>query len=287
MKKTLILLGAISTVNATEIIQKLSTDNFNQFKTTVEKFGQNKKDICVIYDLDNTLITQEPSFGGDHWASWNASLSKSDKRKVENWTLSNNFHDTEGTIRSFIKYTPTESITLSTVNYIKDTLHYSSIIMTARSYDQYYIATNNQLKANGFNFTTNPIGITGSNNTNLLLKPNKTNTAFIAYYNGVYYAAENNKANEIINLVLEQRKITKNKNLCKNIIFIDNAQKNVDNIYQTFIDNNAIRSNVLSIHYTYDDRLKYLESKPNSDWDINKKGSTAATLKIFINKVNK
>jgi|GEM_PF-6130371 len=211
--------------------------------------------LCVIYDMDNTILSAEPKLGSDSWMTWNNGLANTDPEKISNWNLTSDLHGFEGALRFFIKYYPTESVTTAIINNIKDDQHYPSIVMTARSYERYYAATENQLKTNKLDYTSNPIGKTASFNTPITLTPNKDHTAYKAYFNGVYYSADDNKGSEILEFIKSQRKETGNGNLCWTLIFVDNSKTNVDHVYATF-KNNQDNVNVIALRYSAYD--KYL-----------------------------
>ncbi len=243
--------------------------------------------LCLIYDMDNTILAAEPHLGGDSWAVWNNSLGANDERKMENWGYGEDFHSIEGSLRYFVKYHPTESTTITTINQIKDNERHPSIVMTARSFERYYAATEHQLSANKLNFASNPIGVTGSKSSNnLILTSNHNNTAFKSYYNGVYYSANDNKGNEIVTLINQQRRLTNNQKLCNTVIFIDNSETNVKNVYNAFV-NKKNGFHIIALHYTgYD---KYLKSESNSiqTWDITSSNSNAKKLLDTLNSINR
>ena len=248
------------------------------------KAKKSPNQLCLIYDMDNTILSAEPKLGGDSWMSWNNGLDKNNPNKITNWGISNDIHGFEGSLRFFIRYYPTESNTLAVVNDLKDKQHYPSIVMTARSYERYYAATNNQLKINGFDFTSNPIGQTSSFSSPLVLIPNKEHTAYKAYFNGVYYSADDNKGDEIMALIKQQRKITKSTDLCRNVIFVDNSASNTVNVYNA-LKNNHDNINLTALRYSaYDGYMKPAKTSIES-WQINNK-STAKALLELINQLN-
>lgn len=276
-----------STCMAENSVNQYNINKFSNILNYTEQVQDtsNPNELCVVYDMDNTILAAEPNVGGDSWMSWNNNLKSNDINKITNWDLSADLHGFEGSLRFFIKYHPTEKDTLATINEIKDTQKHPSIVMTARSYERYFAATNNQLLANKMNFTTNPIGITGNESSPLTLIPNKNHNAYKAYFNGVYYSAEDNKGVEILSLIKEQRKQTGDNSLCQTTIFIDNSMSNVKNVYNAFL-NNSQNPNLIALHYTgYDD---YLDPKPDviKSWSIENKGSTGEQLYKLIKNLN-
>lgn len=246
---------------------------------------QHPDQLCVVYDMDNTILSAEPNVGSDSWMAWNSKLSLDNPNRITNWQISNDLHGFEGALRFFIKYYPTESSTLATLNQIKDQQGHPSIVMTARSYERYYAATNNQLLANQMDFTTNPIGITGAANKDLILTPNTDATAYKAYFKGVFYSADDNKGTEILKLIADQRKLTKNSNLCKTTIFVDNSATNTKNVYQAFLDHSQ-KLNLITLRYSNYDN--YLTTSPQTltTWNINESSSQGQSLFNLIQQLN-
>lgn len=241
--------------------------------------------LCMIYDMDNTILSAEPKLGSDSWMTWNNGLANTDPEKISNWNLTSDLHGFEGALRFFIKYYPTESVTVATINNIKDDQHYPSIVMTARSYERYYAATENQLKANKLDYTSNPIGKTASFYTPITLTPNKDHTAYKAYFNGVYYSADDSKGSEILEFIKWQRKETGNNNLCRALIFVDNSKTNVDHVYTTF-KNNQNNVNVIALRYSAYDAYLIPSLVTIDSWLITNGQSASNRLYDLIQKLN-
>lgn len=246
---------------------------------------QNPNQLCLIYDMDNTILSSEPNVGGDSWMAWNSKLSTDNPNKITNWKLSNDLHGFEGALRFFIKYYPTESDTLAIINQIKDTQQHPSIVMTARSYERYFAATENQLNENQMDFKSNPIGVSSSKNQPLTLIPNNDFSAYKAYFNGVYYSADDNKGYEILYLITQQRKLSHNSNLCKTTIFVDNSATNTQNVYQAFL-NNKQGINLVALHYTAYDNYLTPNAKTLATWNIAESSSQEQNLFNLIQQLN-
>lgn len=246
---------------------------------------QHPDQLCLIYDMDNTILSAEPNVGSDSWMAWNSKLSLDNPNRISNWQISNDLHGFEGALRFFIKYYPTENSTLATLNQIKDQQGHPSIVMTARSYERYYAATNNQLLVNQMDFTTNPIGKTGAANQALTLTPNDATTGYKAYFKGVFYSADDNKGTEILKLIADQRKLNKNPTLCETTIFVDNSATNTKNVYHAFLGNSQ-KLNLVALHYTHYDN--YLTTNPQDlkTWNINESASQGQNLLNLIKQLN-
>lgn len=292
---TLAFFGVIFSVNSVAVAlptknmaESATLDSFSQIQDYVGKFRQSTlkpNQLCIIYDMDNTILSAEPALGGDSWMSWNNGLDKNNPNKITNWSISDDVHGFEGALRFFMTYYPTESVTLAVINDLKDSQHYPSIVMTARSYERYFAATENQLKVNDFDFTSNPIGKSSSFSSPVTLIPNAEHTAYKAYFRGVYYSADDNKGNEILTLIKEQRKLTKNYKLCQNVIFVDNSGTNVTNVYNA-LKNNHDNINLIALRYTAYDRYLKPQSATIDSWQIDANKSAARLLYDLIHKLN-
>ncbi len=280
-----LLMVKLSYANRIEAVQinKYEINKFSQVLEYTDKLGLNQPptSLCVIYDLDNTILSAEPKIGGDSWMSWNRSLVANDPNRIEQWGLSTDIHGFEGALRFFIKNKPTEADTREIVNTIKDQYGHPSIVMTARSYERYYAATKNQLEANQFDFMSNPIGNPATANDTLTLEPNTRKTAYKAYFNGVYYSADDNKGNEILKLIKQQRQITGNNQLCRTTIFIDNSNTNVENVYQAFLASTE-QLNLVALRYAAYDNYLTPTDETKSSWNINNSDTPG---KLFYNWV--
>ncbi len=238
--------------------------------------------LCVVYDVDNTLLTQKHYLGSDTWSVWQNGLVSTDPNKVVNWGApGTNFAAFEGAIRYFMNYYPTEEQTVNIVNKIKDYLKHPSMALTARDYEHYNSSTNQSLAINKINFTTNLIPDPTRKDLNtLVLTKNSTGEYYKAYDNGIYYAATDNKGTELLNFITKVQQAS--SNTCKEIIFIDNSQKNVDNVYNAFTEKNI---GLISLHYN----TKWDSSPSNKDinnyWNVNTAPS-ARDFYNFIQEVN-
>ncbi|MEN9945700.1 MAG: hypothetical protein RLZZ293_86 [Pseudomonadota bacterium] len=286
-----LILGVIVTkfsCATNNLVESSSIDKLAEINNYVKQYQTAKQSsqLCLIYDLDNTILTQEPKLGSDAWTQWNISLESQDLHKLENWGISHNLYSLEGALRFFMLYKPTESTTVDIINQLKDVQHHPSIVMTARSFERYFAATENQLAHNNLDFKTNPIGISPSSKDQLLLQPNKHATGYKAYIDGVYYSADDNKGEEIAQLIQQQRKITKNNNLCQTLIFVDNSLTNARNVYNKFKQSNPAKIHVISLRYSAYDQYNKVSESSLKDWDYQAKNSTAQTLFKLIKQLN-
>lgn len=209
------------------------------------------KNVCVVYDIDNTLLTAGQGFGGDSWDLWQKTLADTDKNKVTNWLSASSAYDFEGALRYFITYRPVEPVTAATVSEIQT--HYPSMAITARSFATYYGATKRELAANSIDFTKNPIGSNALDNT--LLALNANGTEFKMYYHGVYYVAGDDKGLTLLNFIKYQRHLTANEQLCSGVVFVDDNIRNVNSVADALKNNLAFVSVHLMVMDANDKKL--------------------------------
>jgi hypothetical protein len=217
---------------STQIIKQTSTISVVENYVNKLQCNGKPKHICIIYDIDNTLLTTDPNLGGDAWGNWQLSLDESNANKVTNWIKYTNHARFEGALRFFANYTPVESNTVEIVNKLQAT--YPSIGFTARSFDGYYSATVHQLAENKLDFSKNPIG--SNNFDKKFFSLNNQRNGFKMYYNGVYYAASDSKGPDLKDFIIYQRQVTHNPHLCSAIIFVDDNQVNIDSVANALKD---------------------------------------------------
>lgn len=204
--------------------------------------------VCLVYDIDNTLLTAEPSFGGDAWAVWQSSLKANDHNRVTHWLNAGTMGDFEGALRYLMNYRPVEPATAVVVAELQQ--RYPSMALTARSFDQYYPATKRALAANGFDFSKHPIAQKAFDHS--LLALNTKGDAFKMYYNGVYYAASDDKGVTLWNFIRYQRQLSANPHLCAAVVFVDDNSHNIEAVAKALDHHLAF----VAIHLTTVDTSK-------------------------------
>ena len=203
-------------------------------------------EVCVAFDIDNTLITNDPNFGGEAWSNWQKSLFKTDHDNpnlLTTWLTNVNYQRAEGGVRFLMNYNIVESITASTVASLQQ--QYQTIAISSRSFSGMATAER-QLAANNINMSINPIGDHKFDNT--FFQQSKSNGDLKMYYNGIYYVAEESKGETLIDLINYYRVKMNNSNLCKVIIFLDDSPNKVTDVSTKLNANGKI--GYIAIDYT-------------------------------------
>ena len=198
--------------------------------------------VCMVYDLDNTIITNEPFYGSESWSHW---VDSNDSNYSENLLKSGqvNKYDFYDSIRYMINYKPVETSTLSTIEFLQN--KYPTIGSTSRGF-QSDPTTKLQLSRNGFDFKKNPIGVKGDFD-NSYLGLNSYKNGYTMYVGGIQYTSGGNKGVFLQSLILKERSKTGNAKLCQSIVFVDDTLSKVEDV------KNALQGkfNLSLVHYTY------------------------------------
>lgn len=198
--------------------------------------------ICMIFDIDNTLITNYPNFGDEAWGSWQSYLSKNDPSNpnlITHWLPNTGLYDTIAAVRFLFDFTPVESITPTVLHDVQN--KYPTIALTSRSFSS-LSTTERQLLSNDMNFKLNPIG--GNQLDHYFLQQN--NNQLKMYYNGIYYTAGTNKGENLLQLIEHYRNKLNKPDLCSVVIAVDDTSSHIDDM------SNALRNKIgyIGIHYT-------------------------------------
>jgi Protein of unknown function (DUF2608) len=265
---------------STHIIENSNTITVVRQRVDQFRCKNEAKSICIVYDMDNTLLTNEPNLSSDAWGRWQRSLSESDKDKATHWIPNANPLALEGALRYFATYTPVEPDTVTIVNALQS--KYPSMVLTSRSFDGYYSATSRELKSNHLDFSKNPIGYNSFDKKFFAL--NNSKDAFKMYYDGVYYVANDPKGPNLLKFIAYQRHVTRNPQLCKAIVFIDDNAENIESV-----GTSIVRDAYIGIHLTKLDAKDPRNWRPEL-WRLgtpNSPGEALFNLIPLINSVKK
>lgn len=159
MKKTsLLLFLALFNLNAWAL--QAETDSFETIKKTViekaKKYGP--KNVLVVFDIDNTILTMPQNLGSDQWFGWQESHCIG-KEKAPDFCVTNNFSellDIQGQIFALSNMLPSEQATVKVVKELQDMGH-KVILLTSRGPD-FRNATERAIAKNGMDFRRSAIG---------------------------------------------------------------------------------------------------------------------------------
>ena len=119
------------------------------------KYG--KKNVLVVFDIDNTLMAMSQNFGADQWWGWQSSNCM--KKKAPSFCVTNKFNellDIQGQIFALSNMIPSEKETPRVIRSLQKK-GYKVILLTSRG-PAFRNATQRALKMNKFNFVDSAIG---------------------------------------------------------------------------------------------------------------------------------
>ncbi len=276
MKKTVSLLLGISLVTVSHaglINQEKPVKHMADIIPFADKLADTygKDKLCIVYDIDNTLITNKGRFASESWVYWQASQGNSYAKKLLGDNHAN-IYDFIDAIRYFINYQPVEKDSAEIISKLQDT--YPSIALTSRGFSS-IATTTRQLQYNHFDFSKNPIGDGSFDNSYLHL--NKYKNGYSMYINGIQFAAGGDKGKLLQTLILKERAKTDNPNLCQAIVYVDDTKSKADMIKRELKGKFAY----YSLHYTY---LPDPEDKAN--WQPNNWKKASGEITNLVNTLN-
>ena len=181
--------------------------------------------VCTVFDIDNTLITNDPNFGGEAWGSWQESLAPNDPNKISNVFSNTDIYRAEASLRFLFNFNPVEADTVTSLQAIQK--KYPTIALTSLGFSS-LATTERQLLKNGLDLSKNPIG--GAQLNPYFLAKNQYKTELKMYYNGVYYVGGDSKGKSLLNLINTYRAKTGNPNLCQVVVILDDTPSKIDDI---------------------------------------------------------
>ncbi|WP_116963744.1 DUF2608 domain-containing protein [Fastidiosibacter lacustris] len=278
--KVLVVCAAVTFTNLVNIgfsksmiNQKVTITQIKDVEPYVDKLSQKygKDSVCMVYDIDNTLITNNGKYASERWTYWQQSEGNHHAKHLLK-DKNANIYDFLNAVRYFINYSTVEKDTVQIVNKLQS--DHRSIALTSRGFSA-EATTLRQLRFNGIDFTKNPIGSREFDAS--FLNQNKYKNDYTMYSNGIQYAAGGDKGELLYNLIKKEREKTDNPNLCQALIYIDDTSSKVD-----MIDNKLKNKfSYYAIHYTY---LPDPEDKNNwqpDNW--HKESSKVQQLVDFLN----
>ena len=240
---TSLSLLSINAFSTPVIHQEASVKNIKDIIPYTQKMAQDygKDNVCIVCDIDNTLITNKGKYASESWAYWQASKGNQYARKLLDDNNAN-IYDYLNAIRYFINYHTVEADTAKIVNQLQQ--QYPTIALTSRGFSA-EATTSRQLEVNGMDFSKHPIGSGQFDNSYLDI--NKYDNDYSMYINGIQYAAGGDKGKLLQTLINKERFKTDNPKLCQGIVYLDDTKTKVDMITNELNG----KFNYYALHYTY------------------------------------
>ncbi|VAW59518.1 hypothetical protein MNBD_GAMMA11-2901 [hydrothermal vent metagenome] len=249
-----------------------SVSNFSGLKKAALAFGENEiKNTLIVMDNDDTLTMmkclkqKKPGkcqyLGGPAWFSWQSDLISNDPTsrfkiaenndnllQISALLLSmNNMLYAEDTIPSVLKYLTNNGATLLVLTARGG----SNISATESQFSNLYL--NNKNDDNLLKFISDHALNGKKSGISSIAGPIQPRSCMaerpISYRQGIMYVAGQNKG-MMLNCILDRTDSTH----IKNIIFIDDTQENVDDVYNEF--KHSKKYSITAMHYTYLEKHK-------------------------------
>ena len=196
-----------------------------------------KKNILVVFDIDNTLLAMEQGLGSDQWYDWQKHLSEDDQCNPRN--VGERFA-VQGALYFVSAMRLTQADGAAQVTAIQDQ-GVAVIALTSRGMD-YQLQTFRELRRNNLNFSYSAIGPDGGFDEPFIPVENGRPSL---YDDGVFLTAGQHKGQMLLAL-LEKT----GSRLPGVIVMADDKQKNLDAVKETF---SALNVPVHAWRYTGED----------------------------------
>lgn len=251
-----IFLASCGNAHANSVNNSLPCDNSLQIITSSDRISSVESyatqlncptpaiNICTAFDIDNTLITNEPNFGSEAWGNWQIYLSKAESNNpylVTNWLSDTNVFDAQSGVRYLINFEQVESTTATTIADLQS--KYPTIAITSRGFSS-MTTTVRQLLSNNIDMSVNSIGDHQFDNS--FLQQNRYKDDLMMYYNGIYYVAGSSKGEALLNMIKYYRNKMGQPNLCQVLIMLDDTPSKIDDIAKAL--NGSV--GLIGINYT-------------------------------------
>ncbi|MEO9510452.1 MAG: DUF2608 domain-containing protein, partial [Nonlabens ulvanivorans] len=226
---------AISQNNTDLPIKK---EEITSFSSVVEDVNQlnakyGSSNVLIVVDIDNTLLTSSVDLGGDVWYQWQRGALEI--KPTEAQKVSCLFEDSIGLLYELTPMYLTEKSVPSMIE--KWQANDNTLIALTSRAPKYRAATERELARNGINLESASLSPIGEDKA--LYR--ETLKRELSYMKGVMMTSGMNKG-EMIDYILQ-----KTGRSFDAIVFVDDSEKNIVNVYDQFKDRNQIDTNIY--HY--------------------------------------
>ncbi|WJG08873.1 DUF2608 domain-containing protein [Aliiglaciecola sp. LCG003] len=200
------------------------------------------KNVLIVMDIDNTILTSSTDLGSDVWYQWQT--GKLDVKPSPAQKVSCLFEDSIGLLYELSPMRLTEDRLNSTIVNWQNTGH-TLVALTSRA-PQYRAATERELIRNQVNLSASALVPLGQDT--LIFREMKGRE--LSYMQGVMMTSGMNKG-EMLQYLLD-----KADREFAAIVFVDDSKKNIDDVYRAYKD--AMDLDMRIFHYT---RIEDLREK--------------------------
>lgn len=184
----------------------------------VKKYG--KRNVLVVFDIDNTLLKMPQALGSDQWFGWQYDNCIKKTKELKDFCVARNMGellDIQGQLFALSNMLPSENVTAQVIKNIQSK-GIKLICLTSRG-PNFRNATERSFKQNGMNFIKSAIGPSNGFAGTYIPKGGKRS---VSYQNGIYMTSGQNKGHMLKAL------LKKTKAKFKAIVFTDDHQKHSD-----------------------------------------------------------
>lgn len=277
-KKLILGIFIILSVVTFSKVKITKTDSYSDIEKSIESIlKKSPKDTLIIFDIDNTILTSSKDLGGDVWYQWQT--GKLDIKASKEQKVTNLYGDA-----IYLLYTllPMNLIDEKIPSLIEKWQNESTVFALSSRAPENMFSTTRELKKYNIDFSKSPLRNKGEEINPVFIE--KYLGRNMAYIDGIALTTGLNKG-KVIDYLLE-----KTKKEYKNIIFIDDSEKNVTNVEKEFTDNEKVNMDIFYYTKIVDDRIKKNgtevteaeATKMAEDWNT----INSALLKVYPERKN-
>ena len=235
----LIILLLSFNVSLADSIPVEDVDDLNVVYKSILSENPANASTLIIFDIDDTLLEAKNFVGSGKWYNWQRGREVFDADgKLVGIEDKNKFMCMFGTLGTLFELGTTKLTQADAAEIVNKLKIYDLMILTARTYG-FRSATERELLNNGIDVTDKHL-LAPETGLEFAIDKNKP-TAKITYKNGIVMSSGQNKGH-VLTAILERLNKT-----YRHIYFIDDSQKNIDNMVQEWKES---KSKVSIFHYT-------------------------------------
>ncbi|QJR82776.1 DUF2608 domain-containing protein [Alteromonas pelagimontana] len=225
--------------------------------------------VLIVSDIDNTLLTSTSDLGGDIWYQWQR--EKLAIKPTEDEKVACLFEDTIGLLYELAPMQLTEQNVPALIRNWQQQGN-TMVALTSRA-PKYRAATERELERRGIDFTPSALAPLGASAP--VFKEMRKRE--VSYMEGILMTSGLNKG-EMLNGILDkmQRKF-------KAIVFVDDSQHNIDNMFDAFKNRNDVDMQIFHYDKVEADR----EAKYGSVLTQQQADKMASDWKMLSNTLNR
>lgn len=246
MKKLITFFAAYVVLTSTAQVSIDTTDKFSDVKNYVDLLLEqnDKSEILIVLDIDNTILTSQTDLGGDIWYQWQT--DSLDIKPTADQKIGDQIFDVVGILYELGTMQLTDPVVKNHIDSWQEkgiaTFALTSRAPNARG------ATERELDKRDIRFNKTALGKL-SGDTIILFKQGKK---YVSYINGIMMTTGIDKGVMLDTLMY----MTKTKESFKHIIFVDDTRKNVINVKNRFEDKHSIHVKIFYYTKIESDREK-------------------------------